>query len=105
LFRYRVTCSCVRWLMLMNIFDKQTDNTDGTTRCKDVRNLSGGERSFTTLCLLLSLRHVVCFFSTVQRMPFTDAALDLIRLKAHFAFWTSMMFSLTRCHGRILWRR
>ena len=45
----------------------QTDNTNDTTRVKDVRQLSGGERSYTTLCLLLALGHVVsacyCFFA------------------------------------------
>jgi chromosome segregation ATPase len=36
-----------------------TDNTDDSSRVNDVRNLSGGERSFATLCLLLALGHVV----------------------------------------------
>ena len=36
-----------------------TDNSDENTLCNDVRQLSGGERSFTTLCLLLALGHVV----------------------------------------------
>ena len=33
----------------------QTDNSDNNTQCNDVRQLSGGERSYTTLCLLLAL--------------------------------------------------
>jgi structural maintenance of chromosomes protein 6 len=36
-----------------------TDNNDQLTQCDDVKQLSGGERSFTTLCLLLSLGHVI----------------------------------------------
>lgn len=38
----------------------QTDNKDERTQCNDVRQLSGGERSYTTLCLLMALGHVVC---------------------------------------------
>lgn len=38
----------------------QTDNRDEKTQCNDVRQLSGGERSFTTLSLLMALGHVVC---------------------------------------------
>jgi chromosome segregation ATPase len=37
----------------------QVDNQDDTSRTDDVRQLSGGERSYTTLCLLLALGHVV----------------------------------------------
>jgi chromosome segregation ATPase len=37
----------------------KTDNTDDKSLRSDVRQLSGGERSFTTLCLLLALGHVV----------------------------------------------
>ena len=37
----------------------QTDNTNDATRVDDVRQLSGGERSYTTLSLLLALGHVV----------------------------------------------
>lgn len=37
----------------------QTDAKDNTTRHSDVRQMSGGERSYTTLCLLLALGHVV----------------------------------------------
>ena len=37
----------------------QTDNSDNHTKVNDVRQLSGGERSYTTLCLLLALGHVV----------------------------------------------
>ncbi len=36
----------------------QTDNSDNTTRRSSVQSLSGGERSFTTLSLLLALSHV-----------------------------------------------
>ncbi len=36
----------------------QTDNSDDTTRRSNVQSLSGGERSFTTLSLLLALSHV-----------------------------------------------
>ena len=36
----------------------QTDNSDDTTRRSNVQGLSGGERSFTTLSLLLALSHV-----------------------------------------------
>jgi chromosome segregation ATPase len=32
---------------------------DKTSRCNDVRQMSGGERSYTTLCLLMSLGHVM----------------------------------------------
>ena len=37
----------------------QMDSQDKKTRATDVRNLSGGERSYVTLCLLLALGHVV----------------------------------------------
>ena len=37
----------------------QTDNFDEHTKCEDVKQLSGGERSFATLCLLLALGHVI----------------------------------------------
>lgn len=50
----------------------QTDNTNDTTRVKDVRQLSGGERSYTTLCLLLALGHVVSvlwFFCAASAVP------------------------------------
>ena len=36
----------------------RTDNLDVNTTCTDVRQLSGGEKSFTTLCLLFALGHV-----------------------------------------------
>lgn len=39
----------------------QTDNFDSYTQCSDVRQLSGGERSYTTLCLLLALGLAVRF--------------------------------------------
>ena len=32
---------------------------DNTTKCSDVRQLSGGERSFATLCLLLAFDCVI----------------------------------------------
>jgi chromosome segregation ATPase len=35
------------------------DNQDDTSRTEDVRQLSGGERSYATLCLLMALGHVV----------------------------------------------
>ena len=37
----------------------QTDNFDENTQRDDVKQLSGGERSFATLCLLLALGHVI----------------------------------------------
>ena len=37
----------------------QTDNAKVATRCTDLRQMSGGERSYTALCLLLALGHVV----------------------------------------------
>ena len=37
----------------------QTDARDKNTIFSEVRGLSGGERSFTTLCLLLALGSVV----------------------------------------------
>jgi chromosome segregation ATPase len=37
----------------------QTDSADESSRCDNVRQLSGGERSYTTLCLLMALGHVV----------------------------------------------
>ena len=37
----------------------QTDSGNDASRVSDVRQLSGGERSYTTLCLLLALGHVV----------------------------------------------
>ena len=37
----------------------QTDNANLATRCTDLRQMSGGERSYTALCLLLALGHVV----------------------------------------------
>lgn len=39
----------------------QVDNTDESSVRNDVRNLSGGERSFVTFSLLLALGHVVSF--------------------------------------------
>ncbi len=40
----------------------QMDASDRKTLATDVRNLSGGERSYVTLCLLLALGHVVSKF-------------------------------------------
>jgi chromosome segregation ATPase len=37
----------------------QTDENDTNTLTSDVRNMSGGERSYVTLCLLLSLGHII----------------------------------------------
>ena len=37
----------------------QTDNLDTNTRSVDIRQCSGGERSFTSFCLLLALDSVV----------------------------------------------
>jgi len=37
----------------------QTDNANIDTRCSDLRQMSGGERSYTALCLLLALGHVI----------------------------------------------
>ncbi len=39
----------------------QTDANDKNTRHTDIRGTSGGERSYTTLCLLLALGNVVCY--------------------------------------------
>lgn len=33
----------------------QKDYTDGNSQCSDIKQLSGGERSFATLALLLAL--------------------------------------------------
>jgi chromosome segregation ATPase len=37
----------------------QTQKHDGNTQVSDVKNLSGGERSYATFCFLLALGHVV----------------------------------------------
>mmetsp|Transcript_27900 Transcript_27900/g.38361 ORF Transcript_27900/g.38361 Transcript_27900/m.38361 type:complete len:123 (+) Transcript_27900:30-398(+) len=37
----------------------QTQKHDGNTQVSDVKNLSGGERSFATFCFLLALGHVI----------------------------------------------
>lgn len=37
----------------------QVDNSNDATKMTDVRQLSGGERSYTTLCLLMALGHVI----------------------------------------------
>lgn len=44
----------------------QMDSHDIKTQATDVKNLSGGERSYVTLCLLLALGHVVCKARTVM---------------------------------------
>ena len=36
-----------------------TDNMDTNTQCNDIRQCSGGERSYTTFCLLLALGSVI----------------------------------------------
>ncbi|KAJ1417414.1 hypothetical protein B484DRAFT_334221, partial [Ochromonadaceae sp. CCMP2298] len=45
------------------------DNQDKNTISGDIGNLSGGERSFVTLCLLLALGHVVESPFTVMDEP------------------------------------
>jgi chromosome segregation ATPase len=46
----------------------QTDHMDENTQCTDIRQLSGGERSYTTLCLLLALGLAViyCLYILVE---------------------------------------
>ena len=44
----------------------QIDSSDKTTKSSDVSNLSGGERSYVTLCLLLALGHVVCIYFPLE---------------------------------------
>ncbi len=39
--------------------DTATDNTDENSKSKDVRTLSGGERSYVTFCLLMAFTRVV----------------------------------------------
>jgi len=57
----------------------QTDNLDITSRCEDIRQMSGGERSYTTLCLLLALGHVIeCPFRLMDEY---DVFLDQITRK------------------------
>lgn len=41
------------------LIKSQTDSYDENSKCNDVRQLSGGERSYTTLCLLMALGHVI----------------------------------------------
>lgn len=51
-----VNIDCVKQEMSLIV---QMDANDKKTLATDVKNLSGGERSYTTLCLLLALGHVV----------------------------------------------
>ena len=60
-------------LLLMRIEPKEGD------KCEDVRQLSGGERSFTTLCLLMSLGHVI--ESPFRVMDEYDVFLDEVSRK------------------------
>jgi structural maintenance of chromosomes protein 6 len=54
----------------------QTDNLSNLTKCNDMRQMSGGERSYTTLCLLMALGHVVeCPFRLMDEY---DVFLDQI---------------------------
>ena len=54
----------------------QTDNQSHLTKCDDMRQMSGGERSYTTLCLLMALGHVVeCPFRLMDEY---DVYLDQI---------------------------
>lgn len=46
----------------------QTDNTDDTTRNTNSSQLSGGERSYATFCLLLALGHVVSTHFIIYNM-------------------------------------
>lgn len=57
----------------------QVDNHDKDSRSKDVRQLSGGERSFATFCLLLSLGH--CIDCPFRLMDEYDVFLDEITRK------------------------
>lgn len=53
------------------IVTSQIDNRDDNTRSSDLRELSGGERSFTGLCLLLAFGHVVS-------LNFDDGSLSIL---------------------------
>lgn len=69
----------------------QTDNKDERTQCNDVRQLSGGERSYTTLCLLMALGHVVSpYVSYIHQFKVT------YRLNLHSVSWTSTTYSSTK---------
>mmetsp|Transcript_12716 Transcript_12716/g.12359 ORF Transcript_12716/g.12359 Transcript_12716/m.12359 type:complete len:1152 (-) Transcript_12716:632-4087(-) len=57
----------------------QTDNHSEASRVNDVRCLSGGERSYTTLCLLLALGHVIEF--PFRLMDEYDVFLDEVSRK------------------------
>jgi len=61
----------------------RTDNTDRNSTCHDVRQLSGGERSYTTLCLLFALGHVSeCPFRLMDEYDvFMDEASRKLTLK------------------------
>ena len=43
----------------LKVRNQVSDSQDDASQCSDVRQLSGGERSFTSLCLLLALGHAV----------------------------------------------
>ena len=61
------------------IIKSQTNNEDEHSQCSDVRQLSGGERSYTTLCLLMALGHVIeCPFRIMDEY---DVFLDQIARK------------------------
>lgn len=60
----------------MLLITTQTDNHDENTQCNDMRQMSGGERSYTTLCLLLALGHVI--ESPFRLMDEYDVFLDEI---------------------------
>lgn len=52
----QVRCSNLRGLPAADMFSQvRTDQVDGTSRLKDVKSLSGGEKSYTTISLLLTL--------------------------------------------------
>lgn len=79
------------------IIQSQTDNLDEATQCSDVRQLSGGERSFTTLCLLMALGHVVCILN------FVSHCINIFRLSALSELWMNMTSFLTRLLAKSLW--
>lgn len=58
-----------------------TDNSDDNSSCKDVRQLSGGERSYTTLCLLLALGHVVSINDLFSLMIFAPIVVSVCFFK------------------------
>jgi len=57
----------------------QTDDSNVNSKSSDVRNMSGGERSYVTLCLLLALGHVIeCPFRLMDEY---DVFMDQITRK------------------------